>query len=117
MEAAVRDPLWAQPLTRLYAADLKSKVADLRNVGDGALAGHIAAALYLQVVAAAASCPALWVPHCSGLAASLPRAGGGSSPASPPFCCLTLGRAFSGLPGRGLGAAGRGGRRRGYTWT
>ena len=42
------DPVWRLPLYRPYRALLKSKVADLNNVSDGAFGGAITAALYLQ---------------------------------------------------------------------
>ena len=49
-EAAVseRDPLWELPLWNGYRPLLDSKLADLNNVSDTALAGAITAALYLQ---------------------------------------------------------------------
>ena len=42
------DPVWRLPLHGPYRALLKSKVADLNNVSDGAFGGAITAALYLQ---------------------------------------------------------------------
>jgi leucyl aminopeptidase len=41
------DPLWRLPLYRRYAASLKSKNADLNNIGGSAFAGSIIAALFL----------------------------------------------------------------------
>jgi leucyl aminopeptidase len=42
------DPLWRLPLWQPYRRMLKSPVADINNVSDGAFAGAITAALYLQ---------------------------------------------------------------------
>ena len=44
----VSDPLWAQPLAAAYRSEIKSEVADVRNIGSGGPGGHITAALYLQ---------------------------------------------------------------------
>jgi len=44
----VRDPLWRMPLWKPYAAALKTKQADLSSTGDGAGAGSVTAALFLQ---------------------------------------------------------------------
>ena len=43
-----RDPSWRLPLWPPYARMLDSKVADLNNVSDGAFAGAVTAALFLQ---------------------------------------------------------------------
>ncbi len=42
------DPMWRLPLHQPYARQLDSKVADLNNVGSGAFAGAILAALFLE---------------------------------------------------------------------
>ena len=42
------DPLWQLPLWRPYRRMLDSKIADINNVSDGAFAGAVTAALYLQ---------------------------------------------------------------------
>ncbi|WP_395666495.1 leucyl aminopeptidase family protein [Methylocella sp.] len=46
--AAAQDPVWRMPLWDPYDAMLDSKVADLNNVGGGAFAGSITAALFLR---------------------------------------------------------------------
>lgn len=45
---AQSDPLWRLPLHQPYAEELKSPVADLNNVSEGAMAGAVTAALYLK---------------------------------------------------------------------
>jgi leucyl aminopeptidase len=45
---AEHDPLWRLPLWRPYDAMLDSKVADMNNVSNGAFAGSITAALFLN---------------------------------------------------------------------
>jgi leucyl aminopeptidase len=44
---AVSDPLWRMPLWKNYDEMLASDVADLGNVGEGAMAGAVTAALFL----------------------------------------------------------------------
>jgi leucyl aminopeptidase len=44
----VGEPLWQLPLVREYRDDLKSSVADLKNVGGGGEGGCIIAGLFLQ---------------------------------------------------------------------
>jgi leucyl aminopeptidase len=44
----VGEPLWQLPLVREYRDDLKSAVADLKNVGGGGEGGSIVAGLFLQ---------------------------------------------------------------------
>ncbi|HWA22761.1 MAG TPA: leucyl aminopeptidase family protein, partial [Caulobacterales bacterium] len=49
LEAAAReqaDPLWRMPLWDAYETDIDSAIADIKNTGDGAMAGSIAAALF-----------------------------------------------------------------------
>ncbi len=46
--AVVNDPIWRLPLWAPYRQLLDSKVADINNVSEGALAGAITAALFLQ---------------------------------------------------------------------
>ena len=46
--ASEADPMWRMPLWRNYRQRLDSKVADMNNVSDGAFAGSITAALFLQ---------------------------------------------------------------------
>jgi leucyl aminopeptidase len=48
LSATVDDQLWQLPLWQGYRKQLKSTVADLRNVGAGAYGGAITAALYLS---------------------------------------------------------------------
>jgi len=45
---AAGEPLWQLPLVREYRSDLKSGIADLKNVGSGGEAGSIVAGLFLQ---------------------------------------------------------------------
>ncbi len=45
---AVADPLWRMPLWRGYMPMLKSKVADINNVGSSPFAGSLTAALFLS---------------------------------------------------------------------
>ncbi len=49
-EAAQRcgEPAWALPMFPFYAEHLRSQVADLKNVGEGRMAGAIAAAKFLE---------------------------------------------------------------------
>ena len=42
------DPVWRMPLWHGYEDGLKSPIADLKNTGDGPLAGSITAALFLK---------------------------------------------------------------------
>jgi leucyl aminopeptidase len=42
------DPLWRMPLWDAYESDIDSQIADIKNTGDGAMAGSIAAALFLR---------------------------------------------------------------------
>ena len=42
------DPLWRMPLWSAYDGDMESPIADLKNGGDGAMAGSIYAALFLK---------------------------------------------------------------------
>jgi leucyl aminopeptidase len=44
----VSDPLWRMPLWPGYDSFLKSKTADLHNIGSGSFAGSIVAALFLK---------------------------------------------------------------------
>jgi leucyl aminopeptidase len=46
--AASQDPVWRMPLWEAYDKLLESKVADINNVGGGAFAGSITAALFLR---------------------------------------------------------------------
>jgi len=84
--ASVRDLLWAQPLTRLYAQEIASDIADVRNVGTGGPGGHITAALYLEkFVRAGAEYGATQVGRrgaSADAAAYFPSAGGVSSNSS-----------------------------------
>ncbi len=51
LEAAAKeqfDPLWRMPLWDAYEPDIESSIADLKNAGDGGMAGSIAAALFLR---------------------------------------------------------------------
>ena len=45
---AVGDPVWRMPLWSPYEAGLKSSIADLKNLGDGPMAGSVTAALFLK---------------------------------------------------------------------
>ncbi len=42
------DPLWRMPLWAGYEPEIESPIADLKNTGDGAMAGSVAAALFLR---------------------------------------------------------------------
>ena len=42
------DPVWRLPLWKPYLEDMKSSIADTNNISDGAFAGAITAALYLE---------------------------------------------------------------------
>jgi len=42
------DPLWRMPLWDAYDGDIETSLADLKNAGDGAMAGSIYAALFLR---------------------------------------------------------------------
>lgn len=42
------DPLWRMPLWDAYDADMDSPIADLKNTGDGGMAGAIYGALFLK---------------------------------------------------------------------
>ena len=42
------DPLWRMPLWDAYEGDMDSPIADLKNTGDGAMAGSIYGALFLR---------------------------------------------------------------------
>ncbi len=46
--AETADPLWRMPLWAPYEADMDSPIADLKNTGDGAMAGSVYAALFLK---------------------------------------------------------------------
>ncbi|MBI1338854.1 leucyl aminopeptidase family protein [bacterium] len=46
--AAWADPVWRMPLWRNYESQLKSPIADMKNTGDGPMAGSITAALFLK---------------------------------------------------------------------
>lgn len=46
--AETNDPLWRMPLWEPYEGDMDSPIADLKNTGDGAMAGSIYAALFLK---------------------------------------------------------------------
>jgi leucyl aminopeptidase len=48
------DPLWRLPLWNAYESDMDSPIADLKNTGDGGMAGAVAAALFLRRFADAA---------------------------------------------------------------
>jgi leucyl aminopeptidase len=45
---AVSDPVWRMPLWDGYDSGLRSNVADLKNLGDGPMAGSVTAALFLR---------------------------------------------------------------------
>ena len=49
------DPVWRMPLWAGYEAGLKSPIADMKNLGDGAMGGSITAALFLKVFVSAPS--------------------------------------------------------------
>jgi leucyl aminopeptidase len=58
IEAGARasgDPVWRMPLWAPYEAGLKSSIADLKNLGDGPMAGSVTAALFLKKFVAAKS--------------------------------------------------------------
>lgn len=42
------DPLWRMPLWDAYDTDIESPIADIKNTGDGGMAGSITAALFLR---------------------------------------------------------------------
>jgi leucyl aminopeptidase len=42
------DPLWRMPLWDAYDSDIESPIADIKNTGDGGMAGSITAALFLR---------------------------------------------------------------------
>jgi leucyl aminopeptidase len=46
--AEMFDPLWRMPLWPAYEPDIESLIADLKNAGDGGMAGAIYAALFLK---------------------------------------------------------------------
>jgi leucyl aminopeptidase len=46
--AYTRDALWRMPLWPAYEADMDSPIADLKNTGDGAMAGSIYGGLFLK---------------------------------------------------------------------
>jgi leucyl aminopeptidase len=46
--AEVFDPMWRMPLWDGYDADMDTPIADIKNTGDGGMAGSIAAALFLR---------------------------------------------------------------------
>jgi len=46
--AETADPLWRMPLWDAYEGDMDSPIADLKNTGDGAMAGSIYGALFLR---------------------------------------------------------------------
>jgi len=43
-----QDPIWRMPLWDAYESDMDSPIADLKNTGDGAMAGSIYGALFLR---------------------------------------------------------------------
>ena len=45
---ATGDPVWRMPLWAGYEGGLKSPIADMKNLGDGPMAGSITAALFLK---------------------------------------------------------------------
>ncbi len=45
---AVGEPVWRMPLHESYEPDIKSQIADIKNVGAGRSAGSVTAALFLQ---------------------------------------------------------------------
>jgi len=49
----VADPLWRMPLWAPYEGDMESPIADLKNTGDGPMAGSVYAALFLKKFVAA----------------------------------------------------------------
>jgi len=52
---AESDPMWRLPLWKPYRKMIESKVADINNVSEGAFAGAITAALYLESFVGAAT--------------------------------------------------------------
>lgn len=53
--AKVDDPLWRMPLWDGYADQLRSPIADLKNLGDPGMAGSMTAALFLERFVSAAT--------------------------------------------------------------
>ncbi len=51
--AETADPLWRMPLWAPYEGDMDSPIADLKNTGDGPMAGSVYAALFLKKFVAA----------------------------------------------------------------
>lgn len=51
--AAVGEPLWQLPMFKEYSEQIKSEVADIKNVGDGRWGGAITAAKFLEEFVAA----------------------------------------------------------------
>jgi leucyl aminopeptidase len=49
------DPVWRMPLWAGYESGLKSPIADMKNLGDGPMAGSITAALFLKAFVTAPS--------------------------------------------------------------
>ncbi len=45
---AANDPIWRMPLWDAYDGDMDTPIADLKNTGDGAMAGSIYGALFLR---------------------------------------------------------------------
>lgn len=45
---ATNDPIWRMPLWDAYEGDMDTPIADLKNTGDGAMAGSIYGALFLR---------------------------------------------------------------------
>ena len=45
---AANDPIWRMPLSDAYDGDMDTPIADLKNTGDGAMAGSIYGALFLR---------------------------------------------------------------------
>jgi leucyl aminopeptidase len=45
---AATDPIWRMPLWDAYEGDMDTPIADLKNTGDGAMAGSIYGALFLR---------------------------------------------------------------------
>jgi leucyl aminopeptidase len=53
--ATTGDPVWRMPLWPGYEGGLKSPIADMKNLGDGPMAGSITAALFLKAFVSAPS--------------------------------------------------------------
>ncbi|MCH7520872.1 MAG: leucyl aminopeptidase, partial [Candidatus Marinimicrobia bacterium] len=48
LDVETGERVWQLPLWDEYSDDIKSKVADIKNIGDGRLAGTIAGAVFLK---------------------------------------------------------------------